>query len=287
MKITQRQLRQIIKEELLREADRQESDLSTLTARGNSLRRRAGLFIKNVDALKKNYPEEYSTLTSKHPKFVENEQRVRRVLSVIETSAIAGPTLVTAIDAYNSTATDVNIDIDSLTGDDAMTQAQSEEIAQIANDVYDSLFPESYVSQFVRWSTGQRSLEDYQKWLILPGEGIESAITNLASLLNPETWVSATEGATTLYNMTPEERSSAALAIKLMWDQIPPDRLARDAGRWLLSVIFLCGGLSKFATMTGSIRTTRALELIYLLHNLTKLKALPIAVLQGLRLTPV
>ena len=287
MRITSRHLRQIIKEELLREADRQVSDLSTLTERGNSLRRRAGLFIKNVDALKKNYPEEYSTLTSEHPKFLENEQRVRRVLSDIESSVLAGAALVTAIDTYNSAATDVNIGIDSLMGDNAMTPAQSEEIARIANDVYDSLFPESYVSQFVRWSTGQRSLEDYQKWLILPGEGIESAITNLASLLNPETWVSAKEGAETLFDMSAEERSAAALAIKSMWDQIPPDRLARDAGRWLLSVIFLCGGAANLEKMTGSALAPKAIELIYLLRNLSKLKALPIAVLEGLRLTPV
>lgn len=287
MRITSKQLRQIIKEELLREVDRQESDLSTLTVRGNNLRERAGLFIKNVDALKKNYPEEYLIFTRKNPKFVENEQKVRRVLRSVESSALAGPVLVTAIDAYNSTATDVNIDIDPLMGDNAMTQAQSEEIARLANDVYDSLFPESYVSQFVRWSTGQRSLEDYQKWLILPGEGIESAITNIASLLNPETWVSSAEGMKTLFNMTPEERSSATLAIKAMWDQIPPDRLARDAGRWLLSVIFLFGGISKLATMTKSIWTVQALELLYVLRNLSKLKALPIAVLQGLRMTPV
>lgn len=287
MRISQSHLRQIIREELSRLSETDQGADRTLFKRASDLSRRAGLFIKNVDTLKRNYPEEYSTLTSAHPKFVENEQRVRKVLRDIESSVLAGAALVTAIDTYNNSAADINTALDSVTGELKLTPEQSEEIAQVANDVYDSMFPETYVSQFVRWTTGQDKLENYQKWLLLPGEGIESAVTNVFSLFKPETWTSAAAGVETLYEMTPEERSAVALAIKSAWDQIPAQRLTRDFIRWLLSVIFLCGGILKMLRLTGLVLAPRTIELLYLLRNLSKLKALPIAVLEGLRLTPV
>jgi len=272
---------------LLRELKDDQNPDSALDKRANDLRSRIGFFIKNVDALKKNYPESYGVLTQLHPKFVENEQRVRSILKKIEASPIAGAVLVTSIDVYNDAASDIDMSLESILSENPLSPEQTEKIAQLAVAVYDELFPETYVSQFVRWSTGQDSLENYQKWLLVPGEGIESAITNVISLFNPETWTSAAAGAETLYEMTPAERSAAAKGIKSLWDQIPPQRRAQGAIRWLVSVIFLCGGVAKMTSLLGSALGPYSLELLYLLRNLSKLKALPLAVLEGLRLTPV
>ena len=227
MHFSEKLLRKFIASEILSESlTEDEIELIKSTdRRGADLRLKARLFLKNVDTLKLNYPEIYSSIEQSQPDFIKGEKAVRRILSKLESDdGFTAFVIIAAIDEYNAATTDVNFSIDNIESGKILSPEQEKILAVVAFNVYEALFPETRVSKFVRWSTGQSSLEDYQKWLITPAEGIESAITNVIGLFDPQTWTNTALGVQTLYEMTPEERSAAATALKLAWDKISPGR---------------------------------------------------------------
>ena len=227
MHFSEKLLRKFIASEILSESlTEDEIELIKSTdRRGADLRLKARLFLKNVDTLKLNYPEIYSSIEQSQPDFIKGEKAVRRILSKLESDdGFTAFVIIAAIDEYNAATTDVNFSIDNIESGKILSPEQEKILADVAFNVYEALFPETRVSKFVRWSTGQSSLEDYQKWLITPAEGIESAITNVIGLFDPQTWTNTALGVQTLYEMTPEERSAAATALKLAWDKISPGR---------------------------------------------------------------
>jgi len=296
MLISEVNLRLIIKKSILEslsnqinllEIEDQNASEKDIKTRSEDLRKRLDIFTRNIDKLKENYPDIYESIVKEHSGFVDGEKKAKEILDDVRSSSIKGDEIIQLIDSYNMLAPSINSTIKILKSEMPLSKESSEMIKKVAEDVYYALFPESKVSVFVKWTTGKTSLEDYQKWLIVPAEGIESAVENLVSLLNPKTWIGVKQGVKTLYEMTPEERSAAHLAIKEIWKNIPPERLAIDGARWLSSVIFLCGGAEKLGSIAKLKLPVQITEVLYILRNLSKFKSLPILVIDGLKLEPI
>lgn len=281
MLLAERSLRQLIREVLLYEVSRQNQ--------AEEIRRRIRIFNENLNKLKENYPEAYDDLVDRHPTLVSNLEALQVFSERVDAEAVKSDPVQQAatnllIEKFNRYCKDINFSIQSDFDPEFGLIAQ-----EAGQALYDALFPKSYVSQAVMYYTGQRRLEDYQKWLISPAEGIERMASGLASLLNPATWMQAARGVRTLAGMNAEERSLALKALEHAWNDISTEDKARGVFSWIFSVLTLLGGAVGVAKLTSLSPIT--LDVLVTAARITSnaplLRGLPAAVISGIFLEPI
>ena len=247
------------------------------------------MFDANIKKLQENYPEAYNDLLERHPSLSAKIEQQRRLSLLMDRSiASATPEQEAASNAlirrFNALASETNNTIES--DFDPELHAVVEESAKA---LYDALFPESAVSIAVRFYTGQKTLEDYQKWLIAPGEGIESFMRSFGSLLDPDTWSNALAGGKTLLSMSSEERNLAFKALQRAWEEIPPKDRARGIFSWCYAAVSLFGGvarLSRSLSLSPAIIDAVAIG-ARIVSTAPKLRSLPAGVVAGIFLEPI
>ncbi len=75
-----------------------------------------------------------------------------------------------------------------ITNEIEITNEQKEELRKFGKDLFKEIFPDSYVTKAVKYINSQEELENYQKILLAPANGIEYMIFSVLSLLKKETY---------------------------------------------------------------------------------------------------
>lgn len=170
--------------------------------------------------------------------------------------------------------------------------SKQEVTVAFARELYGKIFPESHTSQFVRWTTGQSHLEDYQKVLVAPAEGIESVASGFVNLLNPQTYIDLNDGIQTACGMDYEEWCATMKMLKSVYDNASSAEVAEASISYIVAVCFLVGGASRLGQLTKGLKVPAylmpAIETVSVgsrvLHYGDKLQALPLGVMGGLSL---
>lgn len=277
MRNAERQLRQFIRESLLLE--------ETVPNPAAEIQRRIQIFNTNIDKLEKDYPEAFYDLTARHPEFLRRIEELRNFSRTIDMKPSQQTALNELIRLYNDHSTVINeaikLDVDPKLVHEAEIAAQ---------ELYKAMFPETYVSRFVKYLWDVEELDEFYKWLIAPLEGVENALSAwLKFRFDPETRAAAGEGIMTWWNMSDEERALALKALKVAWENIPTIDRARAIFSWLSTCLIIFGGVARLVQLTGAPRwIVGGLTAVQRLTSYTPLlKALPAAVVAGILLEPI
>lgn len=266
-----------------------------------SVRKDLALFVKNYRQFQANYPEIDRELSVAFPRL---HQDVDELMSLAEELGKPDPGL---LERYNSAARRVNEAFASLNRDRQVSQdplhaalnsgeslkltdAQKAETSAFARALFKKVFPESNVSQTVRLATGQRALEDYQKVLVAPAEGIETAVMGFINLFKPQTYRDLNDGVQTACGMSYEEWCMAWKMLKSVYENASGADVAEVSISFIVTVSFLIGGVSKLGQISKGMKMPAylmpAVEAATVgsrgAHYGEKLKALPAGVLGGL-----
>ena len=289
------------------------SEREELTQKVDSVRTDAGRFIDNYRQFQKNYPEIAEAVKEEFPKLDDAIEQVLAIVALLSpgNKSLKTEEIVEALQRFNRYAELINRGFKAIQakqearGDplhealnvDASVEVKysekdKKEMQAFAKALYEQIFPESYTSQFVRWSTGQGHLEDYQRILVAPAEGIEGAVMGFVSLFNPKTYADLETSVETACGMDYEEWCLAWKTVKTIYENSSTTDLAAPAISLISGCAFLLGGVSKLATVTKGLKVPAALipalEGVTLasrgVHYTTKMELLPIGVLSGLTL---
>ncbi len=277
----------------------------------DSVRKDLGYFAKNYRQFRANYPELDHELEVKFPGFQKDTDELMYSFELLSApnAGLTDEEAVQFLETYNGRAHRVNDALDSLKKDQAaaqdplhaalsagedmvLSESQKKETAAFARSLYQQIFPESYTSQVVRWSTGQSHLEDYQKVLVAPAEGIEAVASGFVSLFNPQTYKDLNDGIQTACGMDYEEWCMAWKMLKSVYENASGADVAQVSISFIVSVCFLVGGVSKLGQLTKGLKVPAylmpAVETVTVgsraIHHSESLQVLPLGVLGGLTL---
>ena len=227
----------------------------------------------HYDNLKKNYPDVFADLAKKHPSLSMNIERAHSLADFIGVSnpRVSDAEMLQALDDYNFFARQINdlfgkvkrdqeeqgegeIGLDDMgINESEYNESQKAELKAFAQDLWKEFFPESNVDYFVRWATGQKKLEGYQKILLAPANGIEAALGGLISLFKPKTYQDLYASIETVYKMDKTAFTDLLRGMRYDYDQLTATDKVAPAIQLIYGFAFLSGGVSKLGQMAGKL----------------------------------
>jgi hypothetical protein len=277
----------------------------------DAVRRDLGYFVKNYRQFQANYPEIDHELDARFPQFRQATADLMNMLDVLSApdGGISDAAALQYLSRYNAAAPRINAAFDSLRQDQrvagdplhaalnagetlSLNDTQKAETIAFARQLFKQIFPESNVSQTVRLATGQSHLEDYQKVLVAPAEGIEAVVMGFINLFNPQTYRDLNDGIQTACGMDYEEWCTAWKMLKSVYENASGADIAEVSISFIVAVCFLLGGVSKLGQIAKGMKVPAylmpAVETVTVgsraLHYSEKLQILPLGVLGGLSL---
>ncbi|MDD2486741.1 MAG: hypothetical protein PHS92_00005 [Candidatus Gracilibacteria bacterium] len=152
-----------------------------------------------------------------------------------------------------------------------LLKEEEKEINEFTKQMWQELFPETSVSKFVKKNSNKTELEDYQKILIAPGEGIEIALRGLASIINPETYKEFGSALTTINQIDKNDMRDMTRFLKQSFIELSNTDKVHHALVLLASILFIFGGYSKISSMIngfkGSARVKNIMQSMITLKN--------------------
>ena len=205
-------------------------------------------------------PEVFRVIQFRIPRIQEKLDILNSILKEDRLSTMKEQELVDMVNSYNDIAKIINITIvNGLNEEDekrfneriARLSIQEREDARIfAEILWNELFPESSVSKTVRYYTGQEKLDDIQKVLIAPANGIEGAISAFISLFNLSTYQEFGITVRALSGMSSDEWMKAVTGLKQLYSKMSGADQASIAIIFISWVVTLFGGISKMLALT-------------------------------------
>jgi len=101
-----------------------------------------------------------------------------------------------------------------------ITNEQRYELRQFAKDLFKEIFPDWYVTKAVKDFNSQEELEDYQKILLAPANGVEYMIFAVLSLLKKETYTDFYKSADFLMWLDLKEKEKLYSLLSVLNDNI-------------------------------------------------------------------
>lgn len=181
-------------------------------------------------------------------------------------------------------------------GDGAMPAAVKNAVKpQDLQAFFDEMFPESYVSQSVRFATGQSREELHwaQKVAMAPGVGLENLARSAVSLFNPQTYENFAITVGQLCKMSVQDYADAWEAVKFTVSRMDAGTQVAYGVSVICSMVFLYGGFANFAKVVGGLknfaRIKGALNAMYATGSTIRIGAaigpvLPLAIINGILL---
>ncbi len=176
---------------------------------------------------------------------------------------------------------------------ETLTKEQEQELIKFADELYKEIFPDSYTDKAVMYWTNRSELSDFQRYMLMPANAIESVATGLVELFDPETWRDLKNSTKTLTEMEYEDYVLAWEFLKFQYKHMETNDKVIPAVTFILSVAFLLGGISKvskFAKSAGySKKLVYALEAVIITRSFTHnagpaVNTIPAQVLGGLNI---
>ena len=144
-------------------------------------------------------------------------------------------------------AEDNSIDSDFF---ESLSEQQRRELLEFGKALYQEIFSDSYTDYAVKFYTNRDELSDFQRYALVPANAIESVGRGVVGLFSPDTWKDLSQSAKTLLNMTEDDYKMAWGFVKFQYENLPTVDKVEPVLTFILSVVFLLGGLSKIASLT-------------------------------------
>ncbi len=173
------------------------------------------------------------------------------------------------------------------------TDAQKKELRAFAQELWKELFPESGVDQFTKWASGQENLEGYQKILLAPANGIESAVAGFINLFNPKTYKELASSVESLSGLSYKDWCDLCRGLKFTYEQLPMTDKVAPVLSLICAIAFLMGGSGKIVEMAKkmgySTKTVGAIRGAFGARTFTHVlepvgKAVPLGAMLGITL---
>jgi len=269
--------------------------------------------------LRTKYPDEFKRATKKHPRLGISISMMSKVVSSLEKiqHAVPNDEVLKMIDQYNTIAKDINTmtkdaaveetaatckDRDEtlkeaaagkLKFDDiSLTPSDQEEMRQFAHDLFRELFPESHTDRFVKWASDQE-LEGYQKILLAPANGIESAVTGFIDLFKAKTYKELFKTVQVMSGMSFNDWCAVLKMVKFACNNVSTSEKIAPVLSLICAITFLFGGFSRIAEVAKKMGYSRKfIDMVGIVfkartaaHITAPLgKALPLSVIGGVSL---
>lgn len=275
-------------------------------------------FNNSLEKARENYADVIDPFLEEHPEFKSRMDTIEALLNRlnVRSQEFSDEQILVYVDVYNLNASalnriftnfkekyleekDVAKAVSGITFNEEDLVSMSEEekkiIIKFGDSLYEELFPKTS-TQFAMeyWLEklyGQKGgLEDYQKLLLAPANGIEYSVRGLVSLVDPSTYVDIYQGGKTAIQTGANEYAHAWNYIKQYYEQMSGERKASSAITFIFSVAFLFGGFTKLGKFSkglpGAARLMTLLKFGVRGGLLSKhiLKPIPLAVIAGLHL---
>ncbi|MFH1012161.1 MAG: hypothetical protein V1760_00215, partial [Candidatus Peregrinibacteria bacterium] len=175
----------------------------------------------------------------------------------------------------------------------ALTPAQKAELRAFAQELWKEFFPESGIDQFTKWATGQKDLEGYQKVLLAPANGIESAVVGFINLFNPKTYKELYTSIKTVSGLNYEDWCDLWHGLKFTYEQLPTTDKVAPVLSLICAIAFLTGGAGKIIQMAKkmgySTKTAGAIKGVFGTRTVSHVlepvgKAVPLGAMLGITL---
>lgn len=234
-------------------------------------RQHVGQILGQFHTLEQQYPEVFQNLSEKHPDFADRLSEAQSLLGYLDThNDLTDQEILSLMDQYNEIAYGINRIVKTLhleTQEDRermiqlaargelpfdesrLTPAQKQELRRFSQDLFSELFPSSATDQLVTWTTGQKTLEGYQKVLLAPANGIEWVVKGFVDLLQPQTYRNFVSSIQALCGMSYEDWCSAWQTVRFAWEHLPATDKAAPIISLISSAAFLMGGVSNLTAL--------------------------------------
>jgi hypothetical protein len=272
--------------------------------------------LKHFDELRKNYPNEFEEINQKHPNLTTSAEAVRELFNYLGdgNKDLSNEQFVQALNEYNLYANKINSLLRKIkqereeSRESTLVQAahgelpfneadftpvQKKEIRAFAQQLWQKLFPESGVDKFTKWATGQKDLEGYQKILLAPANGIESAVMGFIDLFEPKTYKELSASIESLYGLNYKDWCDIWRGLKFTYERLPTTDKIAPVLSLICAIAFLKGGSGKIVQMAKemgySIKTISAIKGVFgtrtFAHVLEPVgKAIPLSAILGITL---
>ncbi len=270
----------------------------------------------HFDDLRANYPDEFAKVNRKHPKLATGVEAVRGLFDFLgeDNKRLSNEQLIQAMNEYNLYAHEINsllqrIDSERKKGRESalvqaaygelpfneaeFTPAQKEELRAFAQELWKELFPESGVDQFTKWATDQKDLEGYQKVLLAPANGIESAVMGFIALFEPKTYKELAASVESLSGLNYKDWCDLWRGLKFTYEQLPTTDKIAPVLSLICAIAFLMGGSGKIVQMAKkmgySTKTVGAIRGVFRARTFAHVlepvgKAVPLGAMLGISL---
>lgn len=141
------------------------------------------------------------------------------------------------------------------------TPEQKAEIKAYADQLMEEFFPESYVDKAVKFYTEKDELDDMQKVLLAPANGIEGVVTGVWNLFSSpvKSMEDANEAFQSLSGMGYEDFCACARVLKFMYKHMNKEDLVAPAISFIVGCAFIAGGPAQLAKLTKGAKMPGAL----------------------------
>lgn len=263
---------------------------------------------EELHILEQNHPEVFERLQKKHPDFFVKLKGAQALVDGIH--GLSDEEVEQQIVAYNASAKIINNFLTSFAHEEqervertAFAAARGElesgklydispdeqrQMKQMAHDIWNELFPETYTDKYVRWVLDEKGeLPAAAKIAAAPMNGIEGIARGVVGFFTPQTYVDMYHSVKTMSGMSAEDWGSLWKTAKFTYDNLSTTDKVAPVISFLTSLVFLTGSTAKIAEMAQKLgyspRLIRAgLSLGGTASDLSKLDVmLPAATLVG------
>jgi len=270
----------------------------------------------HFDELRTNYPDEFAEVNRKHPNLATSIEATRGLFDYLgaHNEGLSNEQLIQALNEYNLYAHQINsllrrIEQEGKEGRESaliqathgeipfneaeFTSAQKAELRAFAQELWKELFPESGIDKFTKWSTGQKDLEGYQKVLLAPANGIESAVVGFINLFNPKSYKELYTSIETMSGLSYEDWCDLWRGLKFTYEQLPTTDKVAPVLSLICAIAFLTGGAGKITQMAQrmgySTKTVGAIKGVFGARTVAHVleptgKAVPLGAMLGITL---
>jgi len=291
-------------------------ELRAIQARLPEVRKDITRLLGHFDELRTNYPDEFAEVNRKHPNLATNVEATRGLFDYLgaHNEELPNEQLSQALNEYNLYAHQINsllrrIEQERKEGrentlvsaahgelpfnETEFTDSVKQELRAFAQELWKELFPESGVDKFTNWATDQKDLEGYQKVLLAPANGIESAVMGFIALFEPKTYKELAASVESLSGLNYKDWCDLWRGLKFTYEQLPTTDKIAPVLSLICAIAFLMGGSGKIVQMAKkmgySTKTVGAIQGVFgartFAHVLEPVgKAVPLGAMLGITL---
>lgn len=221
--------------------------------------------LRQLDVLRRDYPDFFKRLNEKYPKIGDTIFKIEtlgrtsimindpnKTAALIRDYQFLSGELNHALNRTNQGMAEEQSNRYAQAGSiddfelnpEEFTEADKQEIKALAEELWKEMFPTTYVDKFAMWMTDMDHIDQKNKWALAPANGVEMSIRSMIGLLNPETYREMVSTVGYLKDMSYEDWKDAMEMLSLAYSELSSEDKLSAVITVLSGIIFFCGGMA-------------------------------------------